>query len=147
MHSRANRIISVKNYDNIPVYDWHDIGQCFTNLYEDLFSSDHDPLFHNNLNYFFPSIISNQTNEEICSIPTHTEIKNTLFSFASHKSPRPDGFPPLFYKSFWKTARNAIIAAVQNFYKNDFLLKSLNHTFMALIRKSTKLLLLISLGL
>lgn len=91
-----------------------------------------------NLNSLFPFCISDEENYAICSIPTPTEIKKTLFSFASLKSPGPDGLPPLFYKSFWKITRRDLILAVQHFFTHGFLLKSLNHTFIALIPKTKK---------
>lgn len=85
----------------------------------------------------FPSIISDEENSLITSIPTPSEIKKVLFSFASLKSPGPDGLPPLFYKIFWKTTSHAVISAVQHFFKNDHLLSALNHTFIALIPKKS----------
>lgn len=60
-----------------------------------------------------------------------------LFSFAANKSPGPNGFPPLFYKSFWKTTSKVLTETVQHFFKSGFRLKALNHTFIALIPKTS----------
>lgn len=141
IQSRANRIVYVKNPLNELVFDWDSIGSCFLNFYKNLFNSDHDsssPPYPHDLDHLFHPCISEDVNSNICSIPTPTEIMKILFSFASLKNPGPDGLPPLFYKSFWKTTRKALILAVQHFFRFGFLLKSLNHTFIALIPKSTK---------
>lgn len=71
-------------------------------------------------------------------IPSHDVIRDTLFSFSSNKSPGPDGLPPLFYKNFWNTTKNALIGAVQHFFKTGHMLKALNCTFIALIPKKKK---------
>lgn len=136
-HCRSNRIIFVRNSLNTLVFEWDDIGDSFLKYYENLFKTD-SPHFPPNLNNLFSHDISDDDNRTISSIPSPSEIRKTLFSFASHKSPGPDGLPPLFFKSFWKTTRDALISVVQHFFKHGFLLKSLNPTFITLIPKSNK---------
>lgn len=138
IHARANKIASIKKSDNSVVYDWDNIGNCFLDYYSIIFKSnfnvDHLP-FPSNLENLFSKCISEVENTEICSIPSPAEIRKVMFSFASTKSPGPDGLPPLFYKSFWKTTSHALIHVVQHFFKIGHLLKALNHTFIALIPK------------
>lgn len=74
----------------------------------------------------------------LTEIPSTDLIKQTLFSFASNRSPGPDGMPPSFYKNFWRTTKNALIEAVQHFFKTGHILKALNSTFIALIPKHKK---------
>lgn len=141
IHARSNRISSIKNLNNSTVFEWDKIGSCFLNFYQNLFTtnypSDNNP-FPPNLDNLFLKIISDDDNTLLTKIPTPSEIKkkNTLFSFASNKSPDPDGLPPLFYKAFWKTTHHAIISAVQHLFKSGHLLISLNHIFIALIPKT-----------
>lgn len=118
------------------VFQNDEIGKCFSNFYKTLFLSSYNPdnlPFSDNLNNLFPSIITSENNTDICTIPSPKDIKNVLFSFASNKSPGPDGLPPLFYKSYWKTTGKALTEAVQHFFKTSHLLKALNHTLIALI--------------
>ncbi|KAL3844844.1 hypothetical protein ACJIZ3_002247 [Penstemon smallii] len=83
----------------------------------------------------FPRVLDDQDNEPLCKIPSPKEIKQVMFSFASNKSPGPDGLPALFYKNFWSITGNALIFAVQHFFRTGFLLKALNHTLVTLIPK------------
>ncbi|KAL3833012.1 hypothetical protein ACJIZ3_007748 [Penstemon smallii] len=87
------------------------------------------------IDQLFPSIIDDEENTTICKLPTPKEIKQVMFSFTSGKSPGPDGLPALFYKNFWSTTGNALVQAVQHFFRTGFMLKALNHTFVTLIPK------------
>lgn len=49
----------------------------------------------------------------------------------SYKSPGPDGFNPLFFKTYWNTVRHAVTCAIQHFFRTG----SLNSTFIVLIPK------------
>lgn len=95
-------------------------------------------LFPSNLNNLFSHCISEDDNKAISSIPSPSEIKKTLFFLWLSQKPWSDGLGPLFFKSFWKTTREALTSVVQHFFKHGFLLKSLNHTFITLIPKSKK---------
>ncbi|KAL3839320.1 hypothetical protein ACJIZ3_023911 [Penstemon smallii] len=91
--------------------------------------------FPTELKNLFPPIMEQEENENLCKLPTPREIKQVLFSFASDKSPGPDGLPALFYKHFWSTTGTALIQVVQHFFRTGYMLKTLNHTFVALIPK------------
>lgn len=141
IHSRTNKISSIKDLNNNLLFDRDQIGNCFLHFYGNLFKSDQnpaDPPFLMDLNNLFTSIINDHDHINLTEIPSATLIKHTLFSFSSLKSPGPDGLPPLFFKSFWKTTKNALIVAVQHFFKTGHLLKALNSTFIALIPKTSK---------
>ncbi|KAL3813124.1 hypothetical protein ACJIZ3_014392 [Penstemon smallii] len=71
--------------------------------------------------------------------PDLWQFTGVMFSFASNKSPGPDGLPALFYKNFWSITGNALVLAVQHFFRTGFLLKALNHTLVTLIPKQNKL--------
>lgn len=139
INARHNRIISIKNMNNLVFYDRNSIGNCFVNFYKTLFTSSYASSslpYPDNLDNLFSLTIENQDISNLTSIPTPMTMKKTLFSFADNKSPGPDGLPPTFYKNFWNTNKFAVIEATQNFFRTGHILKALNSSFIALIRKS-----------
>ena len=53
----------------------------------------------------------------------------------SLEAPRPDGFLALFYKHYWETVGDQIVQATQSVFRNGWLQKELNQTFIYLIPK------------
>lgn len=99
-----------------------------------LFSST-NPVFPNHLNDLIQPSISVPENSFLCSIPDVAEVKVALLSMSSHKSPRPDGFNPLFFKLYWNIVQESLVAGVQFFFKHGRLNQGLNHIYIALILK------------
>lgn len=51
------------------------------------------------------------------------------------KSPGPDGFKPLFFKTYWPFVRESVCNDVQHIFRTGHILRQMNHTFIALIPK------------
>ncbi|XP_026435978.1 uncharacterized protein LOC113333788 [Papaver somniferum] len=81
-------------------------------------------------------VITNDINIRLTAIPTSEEIHETIRNMAPWKSPGPDGFPGGFFIDNWNEVSIEVINHVQSFFQNKFLLKQLNHAFIALIPKS-----------
>uniref|UniRef100_A0A2N9HT90 CCHC-type domain-containing protein n=1 Tax=Fagus sylvatica TaxID=28930 RepID=A0A2N9HT90_FAGSY len=82
-----------------------------TKFFHDLFTSS-NPQFPDNLDNLISPVITDEDNLLLCAIPTVDEIKQTLFSLGSDKSPGPDGMSALFYKHYWKVINQDLIEAV-----------------------------------
>ncbi|XP_013624949.1 PREDICTED: uncharacterized protein LOC106331168 [Brassica oleracea var. oleracea] len=63
------------------------------------------------------------------------EIKGTIFSMPTNKSPGPDGYSIEFIRASWDVVGPDIINAVSEFFRNGRLLKDLNTTAITLIPK------------
>lgn len=64
-----------------------------------------------------------------------TEIKSALFDIDPTKAPGAYGMTAGFYQQYWNVVGSDVVNAVQSFFQNDHILKSLNHTKIVLIPK------------
>jgi hypothetical protein len=131
---RRNQICFLKSNSGSWVQGNEAIGNCFESTFSSLFQSQSPP-FPEELSNLFEPVISQEDNSFLCNIPSEEEIKETLFSMNSNKSPSPDSLPPLFFKHYWSIVKPEVIIAVQKFFQSGRLLKPLNHTFITLIPK------------
>ncbi|KAK1270704.1 hypothetical protein QJS04_geneDACA020953 [Acorus gramineus] len=74
----------------------------------------------------------NSLNREI----TEKEVTDTLFSMRKGGSPGPDEFTVEFFRVCWDVVKQDTVAAVQAFYSSRYMLRQINHSFIALIPKS-----------
>ena len=51
------------------------------------------------------------------------------------KAPGLDGLPRLFFRHYWPIVGEQVVAAVQSFFHDGWMLKEMNHTFITLIPK------------
>lgn len=69
-------------------------------------------------------------------MPTREEIRKSMFSIKSTKSPGPDGFSSHFFKTSWDLIGSEVCEAVISFFRGGFLLKEWNNTVISLIPKN-----------
>ena len=79
--------------------------------------------------------ISEVENLSLISISDMREVKSTLFSIESSKTPGPDGFGAGFFKRYWDVVKDDFFNCIVDFFKREHLLRQINHTFLALIPK------------
>lgn len=134
LHRRHSAIEYLKHSNGEWIHDRQDIGHAFTNYFFCLFTST-NPNFLDELQSLFCSSVSSSENDRIMAIPEIKEICSTLFNMGTHKSPGPDGFNPLFFKTYWHTVGVEVTQAVQHLFQTRRIPTRLNHTFIALIPK------------
>ncbi|KAG5533571.1 hypothetical protein RHGRI_027682 [Rhododendron griersonianum] len=66
---------------------------------------------------------------------TREEVQLAAFQLGPLKAPGSDGFPGLFYQSYWDIVGEEVFEAVQNFFQEGYLLKEMNQTNVTLIPK------------
>lgn len=79
--------------------------------------------------------INENDNAELTKEVLDEEIFNTVNELALNKSPGPNGFTIEFFLSYWHIVGKATCRAVKAFFHSSKLLKEINHTYIALIRK------------
>lgn len=131
---KPNTIEHFKLPHDIWIHDIKQIGDAFVGYFCNLFCST-SPVSPTDLHgYILPSV-THAENLALCRIPEDSEIKCALFSMGAHKSLSPDGLNPLFYKTYWPIVHTVVIQAAQFLFAHRHLLKTMNHTFLALIPK------------
>nr|GEW00648.1 hypothetical protein [Tanacetum cinerariifolium] len=63
------------------------------------------------------------------------EGETSNFNYANLFNPGPDDFTATFFKEAWNIIANDVYLAVSEFFRNDTLLKEINHTIIALLPK------------
>ena len=99
-----------------------------------LFTSS-SPSIPNNLDGLISPSLSQDDIEMLTKIPTADEIKKVVFSMGSNKAPGPDEMLALFFKFYWNVMGGEVIEAVISFFNRRYMLKEINHLFIALIPK------------
>ena len=133
---RANAINFLKTNEGSWSFDRAEIGGNFVNHFTNLFSST-SPIIEEELLDLFPSVISDEENQVLCSIPTEVEVVIALYSLSSSKAPGLDGFTALFYKKYWLVVRCEVLNCVWDFFLNKNLSREQNHTFITLVPKQS----------
>ena len=69
---------------------------------------------------------------------TEEEIKNAIFDSYCEGAPRPDGFPFLFYQTFWDTIKYDLMNLVKDFESGHLNIDRLNYAMITLIPKEAE---------
>lgn len=131
----SNLIDFLKTNQGTWISDRTEIGSNFQSFFIELFSLT-SPSFPHELQQLIPTSITEEDNILLCIIPTDDEIKQTVFSMGSNKSPSPNGMSILFYKTYWYIIKKEVIESIKIFFESGKLLQELNTTFISLIPKS-----------
>ncbi|KAK1283060.1 hypothetical protein QJS10_CPB21g01579 [Acorus calamus] len=102
-------------------------------FYKDLLNHD---FTHFAPSYSPPHSLSEDDQQFLLAPITDDEIRKVLFTQRPISSPGPDGYPAHFFQFFWSLVCVDFLDAVKQFFQSGYLLKQLNHSFIALIPKS-----------
>ncbi|KAB1201382.1 LINE-1 retrotransposable element ORF2 protein [Morella rubra] len=81
-------------------------------------------------------MVSGAENRALCTIPSDAEIHCVVKQLGPAKAPGPEGMTASFYQHYWPTVAPAVCGMIRTFFSSGFLLKQLNHSFLALIPKT-----------
>lgn len=117
--------------------DQNIIGHKAVGHFDALFHTDHcEP--NNHLLDCIPYIIDDSTNAKLCSIPDDMEILKAIQGLDPESAPGPDGFSGKFFISCWDIISSDMLAAVQDFWKGDYLPSFYTSTNLVLLPKIEK---------
>ncbi|KAL0402832.1 UNVERIFIED_CONTAM: LINE-1 retrotransposable element O protein [Sesamum radiatum] len=141
LQSKANFIHSIQTRQGNAVTEWEMIGNEFSYFFKSLFQSEcswSQSELSNCVHEFMIKSISESDNQSLCLIPSPEEIRDTIFSMASFKSPGPDGFPPSFFKQYWHIVGKQFVEATIHFFSTGHITPAINHTYISLVPKNSK---------
>lgn len=139
IHRQNNEIAHFKLSDGTWSSNYDNIGDEFVTYFSNLFTST-APMFPCNLNGLISGSVSTLDNSLLYCIPDHEEIRRTIFSMNSFKSPGLYGFSPLFFKTYWNIIHSSMVKDVQFVFTTSHILREMNHAFIVLIPKTSGLL-------
>ncbi|XP_043697111.1 uncharacterized protein LOC122647869, partial [Telopea speciosissima] len=113
-----------------------DIKEEAVLFYKKLFGSDYTDLGSCPPSIPLLGVVSESQNMELGKEVNGDEVKRVVFSLKDSKAPGPDGFGAGFYKHSWEVIGEELTHAVQWFFANSFMPRSINATFITLVPKS-----------
>ncbi|KAF7131590.1 hypothetical protein RHSIM_Rhsim09G0083100 [Rhododendron simsii] len=126
IHRRQkNQVAKLKDENGIWQVDKECIVGVIKGHFEKLYSPPHtrdiaaiislvDPVVPSNMNIAFTKPV------------TREEVKAATFKMGALKAPGSDGFPRLFYQTYWHVVGEDVFNSAKNFFEGRYLLKKMN---------------------
>lgn len=131
---RHNRISALLDHNQNWVYDDHDLMNLVVNFYQDLYTLNPHANSSFVCSFSFPDLKEEDANM-LCRPVSTEETHFALFSMGNLKSPGPDGFHLLFFKSQWDVLGPSILKFVQQVFAMPSRIQEANQTLISLIPK------------
>lgn len=102
--------------------------------FQDLFTAT-PCVFQEELFEDYPAHDTNEMNIAIETLPTATEVLDSIKSLSPDSAPSPDGFTGQFFRGCWEIIQEDIMAMVPGFLLGDHLHRAIKSTLLILIPK------------
>ncbi|CAN1272874.1 Transposon TX1 uncharacterized 149 kDa protein [Linum perenne] len=132
-----NFIGDLRDTDGNVLTSEKDKGKLAADYFKHLFATEHDGSQESVFDIGFPRVVTDSMNDSLLAEITDDEIRSTVFSIDPTQAPGPDGFTGLFFQRYWDIVAGDVITAVKDFFRRGNMLRSLNHTWLALIPKTS----------
>lgn len=134
---RRNKIVAIKDGPSW-IHTNEGRSDYFLDKFQELFRLGF-PTIPVNMDGLGQNLISKAENKAIIEIPSKAEIKRCIEAFHPLKSPSPNGFSGIFYRSYWDTVREHIVKFTQKCFRLKKVPHGVNRTFLVLIPKTRHL--------
>lgn len=135
MVRRKNHFLARKKDSNDSFFtDSHEVGNSFTEYFEELLYSTNQSPDHNIESLFHPCVDPTD-NEFLVAVPDEEDIWSTVKSIGNWIAPGPDGFQAFFYQKYWDVIKPDIVATIQEMLTSRYVPQAMNLTHIALISK------------
>lgn len=131
---RQNRILALLKDEDKWVYEDTTLTMLVVDFYRSLYAYGGPIVRGFATQYSFPSI-KGEDKVALNLGMSSAETRQALFSMSNFKSPRPDGFYPLFFKSQWEVVGQLIHQFVIEIFNCPQRIREVNHTLISLIPK------------
>lgn len=103
---KHNRINDLK-INSDWVTDERSITEAFLENFKNLFESS-SPSLPEEASALGEKVISDTENALLIKVPDLEEIKQAVWTLHPLKSPRPNGYPGIFFRTYWKTVHERV---------------------------------------
>ncbi|KAF7148704.1 hypothetical protein RHSIM_Rhsim03G0167500 [Rhododendron simsii] len=81
------------------------------------------------------SVVSTECNANLVKEISREEVKNVVLQMGALKAPGSNGFPGLFYQTYWDTIGDDVFNAIRSFFQDGVMPAEMNQTNVTLIPK------------
>ncbi|KAG5533573.1 hypothetical protein RHGRI_027682 [Rhododendron griersonianum] len=131
---QRNQIMRLKDSSGVWKSEHKEIAEIIKLHFQDLYRGPPSRNLENMVS-LVDHVITEDWNAKLTRAVTREEVQLAAFQLGPLKAPGSDGFPGLFYQSYWDIVGEEVFEAVQNFFQEGYLLKEMNQTNVTLIPK------------
>ncbi|KAH7863586.1 hypothetical protein Vadar_019513 [Vaccinium darrowii] len=131
---QRNQIMRLKDKNEVWRNDPKEIAERVRDYFNILYEEPPAREFEDLISLIDP-IITPEWNAQLVRTITREEVKLAAFQMGPLKAPGSDGFPGIFYQTYWDTVGEDVFSAVQSFFNEGIMLKEVNQTNIILIPK------------
>ncbi|CAN1279753.1 Uncharacterized mitochondrial protein AtMg00310 [Linum perenne] len=135
---KRNLIGDLRNSDGSVAISEHEKGRLAVSYFKGLFSSEHDGTQESVSDLGISAVITPQMNMDLMVEVSDEDIRLSVFSIGPTQAPGPDGFTGLFFQRYWHIIADDVCCAVKDFFRRGHMLRTLNHTWLTLIPKTSE---------
>lgn len=111
-----------------------EITEYFTSNFKDLFQSSNS-IITDKLEVLGMKEVTDLENTMLINIPTATKIYDCIKKLHPLKSLGPDGYPCIFFRTYWNTVKDSVVNFTQECFLLQHMPHGINQTFIVIVPK------------